>query len=100
MTATETAIAIPLTNFSEKVVIFIQESRRLYKEGKSFAYTFDILFKNQLHIMTCNGIQKKLFIPVSPSFDKNLVTNINMIIATKENVQFIIEDNNFIIKAS
>lgn len=89
-------IRIPLSSISARTFDFLKEANRLAKEKKSYGFTFsDCLFRCQLHIMTCNGIQR-YFIRVSHNFDRNLITMVNMMIATKD-VSFDIIDNEFVV---
>lgn len=89
-------IIIPLSSISANTMTFLKEANRLAKEEKSFCFTFsNSLFKHQLHLMTCNGIQD-CFIRVNSHFDKNMVSMINMVISTKK-VSFKLEKNDLLI---
>ncbi len=92
-------IRIPLSSISANTTTFLKEANRLAEGGKSFVFTFsDPLFKRQLHLLTCNGIQD-CFIRVASHFDRNLITMVNMVIATKK-VSFEVDGTEFLIIVS
>lgn len=89
-------IRIPLSSITANTTTFLTEANRLAEGEKSFAFTFsDPFFKRQLHLMTCKGIQD-CFIRVDSHFDRNLVSMINLMIATKK-VSFELDGNEFLV---